>query len=415
MKQCPNCHTNISDTAKFCVKCGFNVKKYEEEQAQEHFCPECGTKFSGGMFCPECGFNISTELSAQPASPETDTFGDGWLSALESRSNDEVTNMKAQEAKELVEKALAAFDYEAHADGTYTVVALKDKHALNITVPAGVIAIADHAFEGCEAFAITLPDGLLKIGNASFKGATDLANINLPQSLLSIGDEAFAACMALDIEIPASVRKVGQNAMFDTIPDKKRKAELAKYQVGNIITFGSYKKAIRWNGTKCFYEDDATPIEWIVLRQEDEKALVLSKRVLEFKKFHESKTNVTWETSTLRSWLNDDFFNTAFSSAEQAKIESRNVPADKYEYGSFPGKPTVDKIFLLSFRELSEHFKEEAVYGTQWWLRTPRSELYFLIGTNDSICTNYANKSPDYRSVDTRLGVRPAMWIDILK
>ena len=71
MKQCPQCQANVSDTAKFCVKCGFNIKKHEEEMAKEYFCPECGSKkpeakpvngwkcacgnVAQGNFCPECG------------------------------------------------------------------------------------------------------------------------------------------------------------------------------------------------------------------------------------------------------------------------------------------------------------------------------------------------------------------------
>ena len=53
MKNCPKCQVSVSDTAKFCVKCGFNIKKFEEENAaRECFCPECGTKFSGGWVWP---------------------------------------------------------------------------------------------------------------------------------------------------------------------------------------------------------------------------------------------------------------------------------------------------------------------------------------------------------------------------
>ena len=63
MKNCPKCNANISDTAKFCVKCGFNIKKYEEEASKEYFCAECGTKFSGGTFCPECGYNVQNDLN----------------------------------------------------------------------------------------------------------------------------------------------------------------------------------------------------------------------------------------------------------------------------------------------------------------------------------------------------------------
>lgn len=63
MKICPECQAKIIDNSKFCVKCGFNIKKFEEENAtSEYFCPDCGTKFSGGYFCPECGYNIRLDI-----------------------------------------------------------------------------------------------------------------------------------------------------------------------------------------------------------------------------------------------------------------------------------------------------------------------------------------------------------------
>ena len=228
MKQCPKCQATISDTAKFCVKCGCNIKKYEEEQAQPKasFCPECGTKFSGGVFCPECGFDVRNELNGQstPAEP-TDTFGDGWLEDIESSSNADVATMQAQMAKEQREKALTAFEYEEHADGTYTITRLKDENALQYSVPEGVVAIAAGVFENCNAFKITLSEGLLQIGNGAFRGCKSLSEINLPDSLMMVGDEAFAECEMLDIHLPKLGCKVGIDAIRNTVQDKKQKAE----------------------------------------------------------------------------------------------------------------------------------------------------------------------------------------------
>lgn len=409
MRQCPKCQANISDTAKFCVKCGCNIKKYEEEQAQVYFCPECGTKFSGGVFCPECGFNVTNELKGQAVPSETETFGDGWLSDLESSSNADVAMMKAQKSKEQMEKALVAFEYESHSDGTYTIVALKDKHALNITVPEGVVAIADHAFEGCEAFSISLPEGLLKIGNAAFKGSADLSSINFPQSLISIGDEAFAKCVTLDISIPDSVRKVGRDAILNTVQDMK-------YLVGNIVPFGSYKRATSYNG-KINYEDDITPIEWHVLQREGDRALLISNRILDFKPFHNNRVAVTWEECTLRNWLNDEFFNNAFNCVEREKIMNTNVVADVVPWCNYnPGKNTIDKIFLFSYPEVKTYFGGEYLYGAQWWLRTTHLSDCFLVGADDGMSLRVKGNTDDPIShyVDTpHIGVRPAMWIKI--
>ena len=227
MKQCPKCQANISDTAKFCMECGCNIKKYEEEQAQPkaRFCPECGTEIPRGSFCPECGYDIGKEQSAAAEPSVTDTFGDAWLSDIESSTSADMVNLKAQRSKMDMEQALAAFEYEEHTDGTYTITGLKDKTLLKVMIPEGVEAIGDRVFEGSEIISAELPEGLLKIGNRSFANCAFLNRILLPDSLMFVGNEAFADCSLLDIVLPASVRNVGNDAMKNTLLELKQQAE----------------------------------------------------------------------------------------------------------------------------------------------------------------------------------------------
>ncbi len=63
-----------------------------------------------------------------------------------------------------------------------------------------------------------------------------------------------------------------------------------------------------------------------------------------------------YETSSLRKWLNEDFYNTAFSDAEKEQIAVTHLNNDGFrtlrdEPGSeeLDSKPTDDKVFLLSF------------------------------------------------------------------
>ncbi len=47
---CPECHTPCAENAKFCMECGYVLKKV---------CPSCGNKLSGSAkFCPECGSKV---------------------------------------------------------------------------------------------------------------------------------------------------------------------------------------------------------------------------------------------------------------------------------------------------------------------------------------------------------------------
>ncbi len=60
-----------------------------------------------------------------------------------------------------------------------------------------------------------------------------------------------------------------------------------------------------------------TPIKWRVLNVKDNKALLLSDRILDNRSFDELSDKVIWANSTIRKWLNEDsggFYNIAFYS-----------------------------------------------------------------------------------------------------
>lgn len=60
------------------------------------------------------------------------------------------------------------------------------------------------------------------------------------------------------------------------------------------------------------------PIEWVVLKEEKYGALVISKWSVGARRFDGSSSR--WESSELCKWLNDDFYNAAFSNDEKKKI-----------------------------------------------------------------------------------------------
>ena len=59
-----------------------------------------------------------------------------------------------------------------------------------------------------------------------------------------------------------------------------------------------------------------------------------------------------WENSSLRSWLNNEFYNTAFSEAQQAKIQKLTRENKSTGSSTYDSNPTSDKITLLSYNDV---------------------------------------------------------------
>lgn len=160
-------------------------------------------------------------------------------------------------------------------------------------------------------------------------------------------DEAYAIYMAL-----TGYKDVDKLLAEDDNMIAAAAARDAKFAVGNYVTFGTYPQTKAGN--------DATPIEWLVLARDGDKALLISRYALDAQPYNKDYTSVTWETCTLRTWLNGTFYNKAFSSAEQAAILTTNVDNSKNQcysgWSTSGGNNTQDKVFLLSYAEANKYF-----------------------------------------------------------
>ena len=96
--------------------------------------------------------------------------------------------------------------------------------------------------------------------------------------------------------------------------------KLAEAKCGDVVTVGAYEQDNNKNNGK-------EPIEWIVVTKLPGKALVVSKYVLERMPFEDNDevNAVKYPDSTVRAWLNGDFYEEAFSDAEKAMIPLTNV------------------------------------------------------------------------------------------
>lgn len=206
-------------------------------------------------------------------------------------------------------------------------------------------------------------------------------------------------------------------------------------QPGKYITFGHYPQTSEGK--------DKTPIEWLILERDGLNALVVSKYGLDAQPYNISYTDVTWEKCSLRTWLNDTFYNKAFNADAQAAILTTNVDNSKNqgnsEYSTNGGNNTMDKVFLLSYAEADRHFDIESWNGAalieptayaiaqgaeiydddddddddddvnrvDWWLRSPgySQTVATIVDCGGASLVDFVN--------DTQTSVRPAMWVNL--
>ena len=154
-----------------------------------------------------------------------------------------------------------------------------------------------------------------------------------------------------------------------------------------------------------------------------------------------------YETSSIRKWLNNDFYNTAFTDSEKKEINTTTLNNDGYYtsvgttgYEKLDSNSTNDKIFLLSHNEVrnsnlgfnssasaddparfaqgSDYAQSQGLYvyrssgstynnNSYWLLRSPSVSSDCCCGVDrDGISTIHFSVS------DSNLGVRPALCLN---
>ena len=252
------------------------------------------------------------------------------------------------------------------------------------------------------------------------------------QSLMKSGDYNQAYALFMTLKGYADVDSLLAND--ENLLAAAAAREVMFSVVGNYVTFGTYPQTS--------VASDETPIEWLILARDGNKALLLSRYGIDTLSYNAQSTSITWEKCTLRAWLNKYFINRAFTAAEQSAILVTNVDNSSsqgyIEWNTSGGSNTQDKIFLLSYAEANKYLgvtyndsntksrvaptayailhrawtsndykTTDGEAAGYWWLRSPgylqSSAAYVL--NDGSLC------SSDVRA--GRGSVRPALWVNI--
>lgn len=142
---------------------------------------------------------------------------------------------------------------------------------------------------------------------------------------------------------------------------------------------------------------------------------------------------VTWEKSDLRKWLNEDFYNTAFSEEEKKSIVTTVVstPSTGDYTNSCPD--TEDRVFVLSGKELSMDGTENQLMKrskyTEYALGKVRDTYFDTFWVRSNMALEAEDDAPDVQvydsynlklrdsdgadlcAIEDNVGVRPAIWV----
>lgn len=219
------------------------------------------------------------------------------------------------------------------------------------------------------------------------------------------------------------------------IPEYVTKAEFDSDNYAKI--YGREYLRVEQDGEYTYYVYE--PVRWWVLKDEEEQLTLLADRILDCKQYNESFASITWDISGLRTWMNDDFYNTCFDKEEQKYILDRTTTSPyNYLYVYYAGEDCTDKVALAPAFELvdgtyyfqSSNHEEDKVLriatGTdyalsqgllveengagRWWTCTSatKDNTYAIVITEDG---NVLAESGGECVNKTDVGVRPLIVI----
>lgn len=319
--------------------------------------------------------------------------------------------------------------------------------ALSLTgLPA---AIPERAAEKAEAADVTLKNPRIVADDSMTAGQ------KVTWDCVWFGSYPQAEVIPSNVEytaLDASLRRDGDVIVSDSVYAALQSA--SGWDANNDITLNGAKyrrmkkedatytsssdSYYQWSNDTDYHYFKYEPIKWRVLRTDGNQALLLSDIALDDQRYHTVYESVTWETSTIRSWLNGygagsnkqsvdytqkNFIGSAFTVSERAAIaDSPLENADNIDYGTEGGNNTTDKIFLLSESDVWNTDTAKAHgfvkdYSTYDEARRCQSSAYAkAMGMDSSTSTAYAGngwwwlRSPGYPGIHAML-VNGGGWV----
>ena len=156
----------------------------------------------------------------------------------------------------------------------------------------------------------------------------------------------------------------------------------------------------------CFGRHAGSQIEWLVVCEDADKKLLVSRRVLDV--LFDAFSSDGWAASRAKEWLNNEFFMQAFDESERARILEH--------------QPAGCRVFLLDEKEARQYLPSYGCYPTEhavkmgvvtdenrfcdWWLRSKGESNGTIMAVSGNMI-----QTAGFWTLRKGVGIRPAMWV----
>jgi len=188
------------------------------------------------------------------------------------------------------------------------------------------------------------------------------------------------------------------------------------------------------------------PLKWIVLYSYEDYYVLMSEKIIDAVQFnlnrhyHRQDSNKLappncWELSYVRRWLNSEFLYDAFDEQEISMIVPTRLDNSQKSayYKTEDGADTIDRIFLISHREIinlscgsastTDYSRARGAYSStssshegkgDWWTRSPGDKATSIENIDRRGCIKDIPQFCNYVD-DTAAGIRPVIIIKKIK
>ncbi len=307
---------------------------------------------------------------------------------------------------EITQSLLSAKDYESDMR-TKLIAALTYKNN-ELSGIEGKIAALNNDLEHTSAFRLKEKKVIQNQINALKDEKIRVKREN-NEKIITLQKQLQAASRNLQQTIANSLAQTDDPSTIERMMSSDGSDE-SLYQalsVGDPFIYGEY-----WQ--REAEKDGKEDIEWTVLNKAEGRILVISKYALDYKQYHSSRTHTKWDGCSLKTWLNGDFLNAAFSTTELQKIVCIDQKRgsvflmDTNDINSFLPTNGSRKCKATKYVRAKKSYANDENGYCRWWLHASGLDLGHASTVEPD---GHIDKLGD--SVDFANAIRPAMWVSV--